>query len=298
VGADAAAVGSLVELQGELPPASMLRLRAGTFDLAGNFSGWSEEQTASMPAAGCSSTKTFDQAALGLALLLVGCGLLRRRDLRRLMPVLLAAALGAGLLSPTTAAAEEPSETVETLAAPAEVELQDWRAPIAGRLATAERVWGGLAIAGGAAQLGFALALPFRAPGALSGTVGSVIGWGPALSGLLTTAAIRHHLLRTVSAERLEKALWAGFFVTIGVCAAAFAGAGIGGVMTAIFVDGRGGVFASMMGGALSVLSMNVTLGVYAGQVKRARAGGAVSGRGRPRAQVLAAGPTGLVVVF
>ena len=297
-GGSAAAAGAVVEIEGELPPASAVRLRAGALDLAGDFSGWSEEQTATMPAAGCASTKTLDEAALGLALLLLGGGLLRRKDLRRLAPVALAGLLCAATVAPTIASAEETSGAIEAATAPAvEVDLSDWRAPIAGRLATAERVWGGLAIAGGAAQLGFALALPFRAPGALSGTVGSVVGWGPALSGLLTTAAIRHHLLRTVSAERLEKALWAGFFVTIGVCAAAFVGAGVGGVLTLLFVDGSGGPFASMVGGALSVLSMNITLGVYAGQMKRARARGAAVHR-RPPPEVLAAGPTGLVLAF
>jgi hypothetical protein len=299
-------VARTIDLTGELPPATRLRIRAGSYDLAGNFSGWTAEQNAAMPAAGCSSTKTFDQAALGLALLLVGGGLLRRRDLTRLLPVLLAGAFGLAALTPATASAEETTETIQaaapTTAAAATVEpdFHDWRAPIAARLLTAEKVFGGLTLGGAGVQLGFTLALPFRAPGALSGTVGSALGWAPALSGLITTAALRHSLLRTVSAERLEASLWVGYGVTVGLTVAGITLAGIGGTLTTIFTDSNGGIFAAMMGGALSILSMNVTMGVTAGQLKRLRVRGAptTTRLGRPAPQLLAAGPTGLILAF
>lgn len=71
------ATGSTLEVRGRLQPATRLEVRFGALDLSGNFSGWSEPTTATMPLAGCTSSRS---AALPL-LLLCGAGVgLRRRD--------------------------------------------------------------------------------------------------------------------------------------------------------------------------------------------------------------------------
>ena len=294
-GVTAARLGVQLTIRDELPPHTKVHLRAGTFDLAGNFSGWSEQEQASMPAAGCASTIAYDQAALGLALLVVGGGLLRRRrELTRLAPVLLAGALGAATLAPSAASAAEVGISA-TATVP--VASTDWRTPMERRLKTAEHVWGGLALGGGAVQLGFTLALPSRAPGALQGTIGGVIGWGPALAGLATTGILRHRLKHAASARALERELLAVFFVTAGLCTAALVAATAGAIVAGALVDPGGGMSVAMMGGALSMLSANLNIGVAHGQLRRARVGQARR-HGRPAPQLLAAAPTGLVVVF
>ncbi len=69
--ADLAAVSTDGELtvEGWMQPTTRVEVRLGAVDLAGNFSGWSEPDTATMPAAGCSTERTWDQAALLLLLL-------------------------------------------------------------------------------------------------------------------------------------------------------------------------------------------------------------------------------------
>ena len=281
-------------LRGELPPTTRLALHAGTLDLAGNFSGWSEAIDTTMPAAGCDSSVELDQAALALGLLLLGGSLLRRLDGRALLPLVLAAAFTIPSIAPGAASAQEATATVQ---APAQA-ADDWRAPLVRQLQTTEKIWGGALAATGGVQLGFAIALPFRAPQALSGTVATPMAWGGALSGLVTARILRHHLMTTESPERLRRHLLAGYLITAPITAASMVGVGVAFVLAAIFVDNHAGVSIGMLGLPMSLLSMNITLGVYAEKLRLMKKRQQVSTPRRPRPEVLAAGPTGLVVAF
>ena len=76
-------LGPRVGLVGSLPPTTRVETAVGAMDLAGNFSGWSETDAVTMPAAGCHATKEYDQAWLALVLLLLGSGLSRLRATSR-----------------------------------------------------------------------------------------------------------------------------------------------------------------------------------------------------------------------
>lgn len=311
-GVDSAGTSATAELAGEIPPATRLHLRAGSMDLAGRFSGWSEERSVTMPAAGCSSSRSFGEAALCLAFLLAGGGLLRRGRRSPWLAALAAMALPILAAPPLAQAAEDPSAergdvptpddpppAEEAPASPppapgADAGAFDWRTPLAARLATASRGWGVAAAFAGAVQVGFLVALPFRAPAALSGTVGCAIGWLPTLAGLVSAVSLRQQILRGSSASRVELAIRLLYVLTIPLCVAAVVAA-FPGVAAGFLVDSYGGVSAAIVGLAASALVANIQQGVVAGQLKRQRIRGVAA---RPAAAVLAAGPTGVVIAF
>ncbi len=69
-----------VVVEGRLQPTTRIDVRFGAADLAGNFSGWSQPEAVTMPAAGCTSSIRYDEAWLGaLALLLGGAQSIRKR---------------------------------------------------------------------------------------------------------------------------------------------------------------------------------------------------------------------------
>lgn len=288
---------STLGIHDELPPATRLRLHVGTFDLAGNFSGWSDEVVTTMPAAGCQSSQELGPVVGLMGLLLLGGGLLRRLDGRALLPLLLVAALALPSLAPDTAMATEPAATIESPESPPHAP-GDWRAPLARQLEITEKVWGGALIATGGVQLGFAIGLPFRAPGALSGTVATPIGWGGALGGLLTARILRHHLERSESPERLRKRLLIGYAITTPITIVVMGLTIAGGVFAGVFADNHLGISTGMLGLPMSLLALNVTMGVYAEKIRVMQKHGVASTPRRPRPQLVAAGPTGVVISF
>ncbi len=194
----------------------------------------------------------------------------------------------------STAQAPAPAEATEEAASTAAAE--DWRAPLALQLHRSTQVWGALSAVGAGVQLGFLVAMPFRAPRALSGSVGNIAGWAPMVSGLFTSALLRYSLLRSVSLEKLERSLWAGYGITVGMSVLAFTVSVLTGVIGLALGDYMGGA-AAALGIPLSLLTMNITLGVHAEQLKKLRLGKTAQRRSRAP-QLLAAGPTGLVLAF
>ncbi|MCP4868769.1 MAG: hypothetical protein GY898_08625 [Proteobacteria bacterium] len=62
-------LGDELEIVGTMQPGTVLRVQYGGLDLAGNFSGWSDERRITLPAAGCSAEGGVPLGLLPLLLL-------------------------------------------------------------------------------------------------------------------------------------------------------------------------------------------------------------------------------------
>ena len=299
---DAAGSGEALIARGRWDPAKKTWFVAGTYDLSGNFSGWSDPVVGTMPAAGCSTDVDLSQASLVLALLL-GAGMLGRRlKPNRLFPVLLAGALAAASLTPVTASAADGAVTAETSMPKSQFTFApgDWRGVLDKELAKSQLIFGGLGLASAGVQVGFAVALPFRAPGALSGTIGNAVAWMPLVTGLSVTSGLRAQLRSGRSARDLKLSMELGFLFTAIGTGVAFAITVPLSIVSGIFLDNSFGVGAALLGAPLSLLSANLTLGVTAARLRKLAPElhkSAVPRRG-PQPQLLAAGPTGFVIAF
>ncbi len=287
-----------------LRPTTTVYFRVGAYDLAGNFSGWSEPIAAKMPAAGCSSEADLAEASLALALLLAGAGLLRRR-LRLLAssewaPLLVAGLVAAAGFAPATGYADAPpvidGSAEVSVPAPAPA---GWQSSLDAHLKRDQMVWGALGVASGGVQIGFGAALPSRAPGALSGTIANAAAWMPSVVGLVTVSALRGQVRNASSPADFRSSLKVGFAVTAISCGIAWGVGTPAAILSGFFLDGSFGVGVAILGVPLALLAANLTFGVnlarlnrVAPEKKRARA------TGRPAPQLLAVGPTGLLLAF
>ena len=146
-------------------------------------------------------------------------------------------------------------------------------------------------VAGGV-ELVFATGMPFRAPGSWHGAIGSSFGLALAATGLATTSIIRHRVRTAASGEVLHREATVAFVLSAVCTGLAFGFLAVPGVMVLIFSDP---VFLMpLLAVPCSALLVNVAAAAQMGRTKEKRRR---AGRWPPP-QVVAAGPTGLVVRF
>lgn len=291
-----------LSLTGNLGVGAQVEVQIATVDLAGNFSGWSETQTDRMPAAGCvaNGDGKVSQASLLLAGLLLLAGRLRRRAGRRgprrdrslsgplLWALLLALALPVAV--PSTAAAGSARSNLE-------LTLNDhWRADLDAELRPIEQAWAGVSLGAGALQLTWLALQPARAPYALQLSIINTGFWLPTVATLVTLAISRQAILTSRSVPRARRAI-RGAAITLGVFSMVL---GTFALPVGILL---GANYDPSLAFAVLAVPMSMAFSAITAEdvARRIRRHMALDNRAERRVvapRLLAAGPTGVVIVF
>jgi hypothetical protein len=292
-----AAVGSgELSIQDDVAPLTTLTVRFGSFDLAGQFSGWSEEVEESMPASGCrdNGEDRIVFAALPFALLLMlGLGPRRRRyDLLLLLGVATFA------IAPTVALAGGPAlieEATPEVDAP-KAEKVSWRAIVDERTRLDSGVLGGIGIAAGVVDGVTLAALAPRGHGALQIRLVNTIVWAPTTGALIVVGGVRHALKDRISARHLSRGLRGSAIALTSVTIPLTVMFSIASVTTGQYDVSLG---ISMMAIPASMWGTAITLMAYDQIVRDARTKWKKPYTAlRPEPRLVVAGPTGFLFVF
>jgi len=293
-----------LQIEGDIGVGTDLSVRISTVDLAGNFSGWSEPQGGRMPAAGCVSTdEGVSRASLLLAGLVLLAGRWRRRRRAKRAPEAaawspfagpvglgLAAALLLPLATPTVASAGEGDEL--------EVELtanDRWRADLDRELKPIEDAWAGVSLGAGALQVTWLALTPARAPYALQLSIANTALWLPTVATLVVIASSRHSIRTARTVQRARRGI-RGTAITLGVWSMVVGTFALPvGIALGVIYDPS--VAPGVLSVPLSLMFSAIACEDLARRIER-HTGTRRSATRRPPARILAAGPTGLVVVF
>jgi len=277
-----------VEIFGDIGPGARLSVRWSTVDLAGNFSGWSEETKDTMPAAGCVSVgdgRISQAALLPVGLLLLLGGWRRRRLLVRLgLPALLLCST----LVVASPGAAEASESVTFDDNPVEL---TWDGRLDAWLTVNIRSWGAVSAGTGGLEILLLSLQPVRPPYALQGALANTAQWVPTLTTFLSLVLVRQ-ALRTSSPGRLRSGV-KGLGIAMSVVATItwYTAAPL-----MVLAGQTDPAFSfAVLALPLSATFLAATMDVVKRRIDRERRVGA---RGRVQPQLLAAGPTGVVIAF